>query len=649
MPPNLVKSSGSNKLLQCTLCSKKFSRTDHLKRHQLRHTGVKPYSCIFCSDGFTRSDNLRDHYPNCPQRQNRPIPEAARGGRRSHACDSCTAMKLGCDGKNPCNTCRQKKIVCKYVRLQSKGLHVRANSHDGDSHRGSINFLLNAGGSANFIDCFRFPATAERRDIYNYRNQQPCSDLIDQYSGSESGSFDNDPINWPSIDNTHLLNFMSSPFSSFPSEISPTSQMALRDWEPQSIQSSTIIQCIRERALMIPMNSQQQSEVDQHLNFIFTPSKFTRFVHDAFEQWHPNCPILHIPSFSIETAPLPLLTVITVMGALYSKNDAEVNSARSILDLVEYYIFSLDDLTDEHEIRQMMQSGNIIESVFSLPNLQAAYIMVVLQFWTGSTISRKRAIESRFCNVVKIARRLRLLQASHDQEDLISEAIWIEKECQIRLINAMYLFDCALSFFSHFPCRLTLPEMEFDLTCEDRLFFSHHPFSEPNFLLSRNLTTFDAFQSLFIKIPARPDVNTVDENPLGLNATDMFTLIHLLFVYVQTQMVMFTPPFRLVPPETQMSQNLPVTTPSSDSNISIMKAALARWHSIWINISVNVRPDGAADQSLLHKNALNYLMITQLILMNPSSAEILMHMEVGCDDALSQLRGFANGNSIHAG
>lgn len=68
--------------------------------------------------------------------------------------------------------------------------------------------------------------------------------------------------------------------------------------------------------------------------------------------------------------------------------------------------------------------------------------------------------------------------------------------------------------------------MEFDLTCEDRLFFSHHPFSEPNFLLSRNLTTFDAFQSLFIKIPARPDVNTVDENPLGLNATDMFTLIH---------------------------------------------------------------------------------------------------------------------------
>lgn len=302
------------------------------------------------------------------------------------------------------------------MRLQSKGLHVRAEckiphhviiltdtrgkAHEGDSHRGSINFLLNA-GNASFIDCFRFPATTERRDIFNFRNQQ-SSDLIDQYSGSESGSFDNESMSWPTLHNDHLLNFMSSPFANFPTEVSPTSQMALRDWGPPSMQTTAIIQCIRERSIMIYTDPQQQSELDQHLNFIFSPSRIVRFVNDAFENWHPNCPILHTPSFSIDTSPLPLLTVVSVMGALYSKDEAEVNSARIILDLVEYYIFSLDDLTDENEIRQMIQSGQLLQSPFSLQNLQAAYIMVVLQFWTGSLVSKKRALESRFNTVVKV-------------------------------------------------------------------------------------------------------------------------------------------------------------------------------------------------------------------------------------------------------
>lgn len=642
MPPNLVKSSGSTKLLQCTLCSKKFSRTDHLKRHQLRHTGIKPYSCIFCSDGFTRSDNLRDHYPSCPQRQNRPIPEAARGGRRSHACDSCTAMKLGCDGKNPCNTCRQKKIECKYVRLKSKGIHVRTDSQGVDTHRGSINFLLNA-GTNSFIDCFQFPTTAENRNLYTHRNQQSCTDIIDHYSGSESGSYESDLGNWP-VGNHNYINIMGSTFANFPNEISPTSQMAIRDWEPPSVQSSTIIQCIRERAMMIYATPQQQSDMDQHLNYIFTPSKIIRFVNEAFSNWLPNYPIIHMPSFGIETAFLPLLAVITVMGALYSRDEVEVNSARSILDLVEYYIFSLDDLTDEHEIRQIMQSGNLEESPFSLSSLQAAYIMVVLQFWTGSAVSKKRTIESRFTNVTRVARRLRLVNSRHDQGDLLSEELWIEKECRIRLINFIYHFDCALTFFAHFPYRLTLTEMNFDLMCEDRLFFSPHPFSEPHFTLGRNLTLLTAFQSLFIKVPPIPGIGT-EENPCGLNVSDMFTLIHLLFVYVHNQMTMYIHPFRFIPSESSLGQN-PDMNNKSDTNMDILKSALEYWHSIWISIRSNMCSSTIFSENIC-KNAVNYWMVTQLILMNPKSADTLMTMEIGCDDAISQLRDLPNRIPVH--
>lgn len=34
------------------------------------------------------SDNLREHYPTCPERGLREIPDGGRRGRRPHACDS---------------------------------------------------------------------------------------------------------------------------------------------------------------------------------------------------------------------------------------------------------------------------------------------------------------------------------------------------------------------------------------------------------------------------------------------------------------------------------------------------------------------------------------------------------------------------------
>lgn len=196
-------------------------------------------------------------------------------------------MKLGCDGKSPCNTCRQKKIECKYVRLKSKGLRVRTNcrfadtrllltdhripAQEVDAHRGSINFLLNAGANS-FIDCFRFPPATEQRNIYTHSHQQSSVDIIDHYSGNESVSYESDLMNWPNVGNYNFFNITSNPFPNFPSEISPTSQMNLRDWEPPCVQPSANVQCIRDRATMIYANPQQQTEMDPHLNYIFAPS-----------------------------------------------------------------------------------------------------------------------------------------------------------------------------------------------------------------------------------------------------------------------------------------------------------------------------------------------------------------------------------------
>lgn len=176
-----VTAGNSPRKVTCDICQKKFSRTDHLKRHQLRRKSSVLLACRMLGEETTYgirtilmfenrfrdkaiclyilqrwihkkvstghpvrwfilthfcSDNLRDHYVTCLQRKNRQIPEASRGGRRSHACDTvsevkstnpnlltlsqCTSMKLGCDGNRPCQTCRGKRIDCTFSKPETR-------------------------------------------------------------------------------------------------------------------------------------------------------------------------------------------------------------------------------------------------------------------------------------------------------------------------------------------------------------------------------------------------------------------------------------------------------------------------------------------------------------------------------------------------
>ncbi|KAI9050618.1 hypothetical protein LZ554_005777 [Drepanopeziza brunnea f. sp. 'monogermtubi'] len=638
---------GQTKGVQCSMCGKRFSRTDHLKRHQLRHSGIKPYSCIFCSDAFTRSDNLREHYPGCPQRQNRQIPEAARGGRRSHACDSCTSMKLGCDGGKPCKTCRHKRIECRFSRLISKGgaglNEISKGTENGQSDRGSINFLLNT-GTASFIDCFTLPSSHERRNIWNFRTAKEAATSIDSanFFGNNSNegnvsstAFDDESIDWSLLDEANLLTFLGGSFGVVPmfgSEAPITGFSLIGDFEAPTPQSAMLVQEILESSMSLQMTPPEQEHILQNLRFLFTPSRIEKFVGLYFEFWHPHCPIIYRPAFSIHTAPLPLLAAMSVMGAMYTPIDTEVTTARLVLDLVELYIHSLNDLSEVYEIRHMLRVASALApentqlSVLAFDNLQAAYIVVCVQFWAGSMVSRKRAVDTRFNTIVKVARRLGLMKARHEMDDGQDEQMWILRETRVRMINTMTLFDCAFCFFVNFPCRISVSEMEFDLPCEESFFTSKHPFSEPGFTFSRNITTIAAFQSLFkpSEISQGPS-----RNPYNLNPHDMFILIHMLYVSAHTQIIHF-------PPSISRSEGDPDTsTPAS--GITAIKTALSSWRLLWVAIRANI-PNNSWASLGFFRNGYNYWLVTQLIISHKGSADILMKMEVGCEDTLKQLR-----------
>lgn len=51
----------SRKSHLCRDCGKLFARSDMLTRHQLCHSGVKPYECSKCKQVFSRKDHLSTH------------------------------------------------------------------------------------------------------------------------------------------------------------------------------------------------------------------------------------------------------------------------------------------------------------------------------------------------------------------------------------------------------------------------------------------------------------------------------------------------------------------------------------------------------------------------------------------------------------
>ncbi|ETN46260.1 uncharacterized protein HMPREF1541_00444 [Cyphellophora europaea CBS 101466] len=48
-------------LRQCTVCGRRFTKTEHFKRHERSHTRERPYRCSVCDKAFSRSDVLFRH------------------------------------------------------------------------------------------------------------------------------------------------------------------------------------------------------------------------------------------------------------------------------------------------------------------------------------------------------------------------------------------------------------------------------------------------------------------------------------------------------------------------------------------------------------------------------------------------------------
>ncbi|TVY82968.1 Regulatory protein ADR1 [Lachnellula suecica] len=70
---------------KCLYCERRFSKAEHLKRHQRSHTGERPYRCSRCQKCFSRSDVLIRHLKNHPQIVGEEVEQSSSDGDHRQA------------------------------------------------------------------------------------------------------------------------------------------------------------------------------------------------------------------------------------------------------------------------------------------------------------------------------------------------------------------------------------------------------------------------------------------------------------------------------------------------------------------------------------------------------------------------------------
>ncbi|KGO70553.1 Zinc finger, C2H2 [Penicillium expansum] len=514
-----------------------------------------------------------------------------------------------------------------------------------------------------FTENFRLPPRSDRRRSLNYHNingfeQSQGTEVPYNFDAARpeygAGSTVSDPVA-PQFFQDTFLDFFHGPFGdgnkatdnsyhagelSYQSAIPPGQNSTTLPgdppiFEPERPFATTLIHLILTQAWQVPLDPKAQEELSTNLNFLLTTARIRKYIALYFKYWQPSCAMLPM-SFDPETVPLPLLAAVVFMGAMYSNDQREVYVAKRVLDFAELSIFANDVFSAESEINATFSGSRCFDEGIGdwdwFQKFQAGVIITIVQYWAGSRVSRNRAMENRFGQVVKVARRIELVKVRHLPDDQVLEHLWIQTESRIRTISIMSLLDCAFLFFQNFPCRLTFTEMECDLPCHESLFFSEHPFAEPNFRFSRGLKVSEAFEHLFDETP---ESNTID-----LTALDMFILIHVLFSFINNHMTLLGSFIRMrnfKDPRKSAGIGAKDTTVPEDSILIAIRTALSRWRNYWVALRNRMTSDEWASMGF-YKNGYNFWLVSQLLITRKDAVDVVMQMEVHCEDKLEKLK-----------
>jgi hypothetical protein len=200
--------------------------------------------------------------------------------------------------------------------------------------------------------------------------------------------------------------FESMTFGHFPipqisngSSIATSTSLTL---EPRAFE---IRQVLQEAAGKLALEYPEDPQIPLILGDInlLTSIEIESCLSSYFANYHRHCPIIHRPSFQPTTAPTTLVLACIALGAMYSEQ-IKINWMKGLLDVIETYIFSLPCVRDEFlGTMGVFDQPDEDATEYHFQTYQGAYLMVVVQYFSGNIAARRRARRQRFATVLNVS------------------------------------------------------------------------------------------------------------------------------------------------------------------------------------------------------------------------------------------------------
>jgi hypothetical protein len=312
-------------------------------------------------------------------------------------------MKLFCDGRQPCTACTTKRHLCEHSGARNSAKDLGRIQHD-SARRGCASPFLLCNGDAEIFSRFEFPKPVHADDEGGSRGTSSNLDL-----GMSACSSDLADVLGPMMFDfdVDILDIIFNPDQPMDDAI---------DWTagfPTLSPEQDTFGLLRNKARLSGLASNileatskaNKSEADHFsalttLQHLLSPAQAHRALSRYFESWHRICRIIHRPTFTSDTAPDVVLIAVIILGAMYLPNEEDRKRTLSVIDFVEEYIFSQEPFSSDAAAQNIANVDDNPSFYF----LQAAFLIVVTQYWTGSERSRRRVSKVRFDRVIEVRR-----------------------------------------------------------------------------------------------------------------------------------------------------------------------------------------------------------------------------------------------------
>ncbi|KAJ9611619.1 hypothetical protein H2200_004803 [Cladophialophora chaetospira] len=339
---------------------------------------------------------------------------------------------------------------------------------------------------------------------------------------------------------------------------------------------------------------------------LLTHIEIDHCLNSYFNCYHRHCPFLHRPTFQPTLVPEALLLGCVALGAMYS-DPVKVAWMKSLLDVIEHYIFSLQAVRDEYFCTNgYLQVPDDEALNYHFQTFQGAYLFVIVQYFSGNLAGRRRARRQRYTTILNMARYFGLPNAQHPTILAIPDEVafqrWVRNESRIRTMNVLLALDSAMGIFNNVPPRINYCELDLQLSCHPEAFelSSYVDMLQRSTFPRLRMKLIDAFQKLFVD----PSELKVAYQHELLCCWDMLSLIHVLYTHCW-QHLFGNPLHRLSPTS---------LTPEPQSVYEPMKTALANWKTLWDDIRAKLTRAAVVDMGF-ETSADSYWTLVRMIVM----------------------------------